>query len=145
MQRRHPRKSLAWCYKKYFTNLGKGRYFLQGTLMDRRGKPHTIRLQAADVHIKRHVKIKAAANPYDPSWETYFEERLALQMKDNQHGYGRLLKVWLNQNGLSPQCSERSQVKPAGIYITVGESSPSHGSGKRSGLFGDSDRSRWRV
>jgi RNA-directed DNA polymerase len=108
MQRRHPRKSLAWCYKKYFTNLGKGRYFLQGTLMDRRGKPHTIRLQeAADVHIKRHVKIKAAANPYDPSWETYFEERSALQMRDNQRGYGRLLKVWFNQNGLCPQCGEK--------------------------------------
>src|SRR5262245_49186182 len=36
----------------------------------------------------------AAANPYDPGWETYFEERVGLQMKENLRGYEKLLKLW---------------------------------------------------
>src|SRR5262245_1314915 len=67
MQRRHPCKPLTWCYKMYFTSVGNRNYVLQGTIPDRRGKPRTIRLvKAMDVLIKRHVKIKATANPYDP-------------------------------------------------------------------------------
>ncbi len=105
MQRRHPCKTLIWCYKKYFTSVGNRNYVLQGTIPDRRGKPRTIRLvKAMDVPIKRHVKIKATANPYDPKWEIYFEERMALQMKENLHGYDKLLKLWFNQNGRCPQC-----------------------------------------
>jgi RNA-directed DNA polymerase len=64
-------------------------------------------VKAADVPIKYHVKIRAAANPYDPEWETYFEERLALQMKDNLHGYDKLLRLWFNQDGLCPQCGQK--------------------------------------
>ena len=60
-----------------------------------------------DVPIKRHVKIKAAANPYDPRWEIYFEERIALQMKENLHGYDKLLRLWFNQDGRCPQCGEK--------------------------------------
>jgi hypothetical protein len=72
MRRRHPSKSLSWCYRKYLTSIGNRNYVLQGILLDRRGKPHTIRLtKATDVPIKRHVKIKATANPYDPNWEIY--------------------------------------------------------------------------
>jgi RNA-directed DNA polymerase len=108
MQRRHPDQSLRWCYEKYLTQVGDRQYVWQGSYQDRRGKPRTIRLlKAADVPIKRHVKIKAAANPYDPNWETYFEERLALQMKDNLHGYDKLLRLWFNQDGLCPQCGQK--------------------------------------
>jgi RNA-directed DNA polymerase len=108
MKRRHPSKSLSWCYTKYFTRIGSRNYVLQGTYLDRRGKPHTIRLiKAADVPIKRHVKIKAIANPYDPEWEPYFEERSALQMKDSLIGYDKLLKLWFRQDGICPQCDHK--------------------------------------
>jgi RNA-directed DNA polymerase len=108
MWRRHPRKTLTWCYEKYYTRVGNRNYVLQGTLIDRRGKPRTIRLmKASDVAIKRHVKIKAAANPYDPHWEAYFEERLAQQMRNNRYGYKKLLKLWFDQNGRCSQCSEK--------------------------------------
>ena len=108
MWRRHPRKTLTWCYEKYYTRVGNRNYVLQGTLIDRRGKPRTIRLiKASDVAIKRHVKIKTAANPYDPKWESYFEERSALQMRDNHYGYDKLLRLWFDQDGRCPRCSER--------------------------------------
>ena len=108
MYRRHPRKTLVWCYDKYLTYVGTRNYVLQATFPDRRGRPRTIRLfKAADVPIKRHVKIKAAANPFMPEWEAYFEERFALQMKDSYYGYDKLLRLWFNQDGLCPQCAQK--------------------------------------
>jgi RNA-directed DNA polymerase len=108
MRRRHPGKSLAWRRQKYYTRVGNRSYVLQGAYLDRRGEQQTIRLiRAADTPIKRHVKIKAAANPYDSAWESYFEERLAHQMKDSLYGYKRLVKLWFDQDGRCPQCSEK--------------------------------------
>src|SRR5262249_47288455 len=105
MQRRHPGKTRFWRHKKYLTKVGGRNYVLQGTYYDRLGKPHTVRLEkAADIPIRRHIKIKAAANPYDPEWEIYFEERSALQMKDSRKGYEKMVKLWFNQNGRCPQC-----------------------------------------
>ena len=108
MQRRHPDKSLYWCYRKYFTRMGNRNYVLHGSFLDRRGSPHTIRLEkAADIRIKRHIKIRAEANPYDQQWEVYFEERSARQMKDSHRGYEKMVKLWFNQNGQCPQCGEK--------------------------------------
>ena len=108
MRRRHPGKSLTWCYQKYLSSQGGRNYILQGSFQDRRGKTRTIRLmKATDVAIKRHVKIRATANPYDPSWETYFEERRSHQMKENLRGYDKLLSLWFNQEGQCPQCGEK--------------------------------------
>jgi RNA-directed DNA polymerase len=108
MPRRHHRKTLLWCYRKYFTTVGNRSYVLQATLQDRRGKPRTIRLfKAADVPIKRHVKIKAAANPSLSAWESYFKERIALQMKDSLYGYDKLLRLWFNQDGTCPHCGQK--------------------------------------
>jgi RNA-directed DNA polymerase len=108
IKRRHPNKSLAWRGQKYYTRVSNRSYVLQGTYFDRRGKPQTTRLiKAADTPIKRHVKIKAAANPYDSKWETYFEERLAHQMKESRSGYEKMVKLWFNQNGQCPQCGEK--------------------------------------
>jgi len=108
MLRRHPGKRRSWCYRRYFTRIGGRGYVLESAYLDRRGKPHPIRLvNASDIPIKRHIKVKAAANPYDPTWEPYFEERLALQMKDSLQGYERLIKLWFNQNGRCPSCGEK--------------------------------------
>ncbi len=43
---------------------------------------------ASDTPIRRHRKIQAAANPFDPKWESYFEERLNAKKKDYQRGRG---------------------------------------------------------
>jgi RNA-directed DNA polymerase len=31
--------------------------------------------RASDIKIRRHVKVKADANPYDPQWTRYFAAR----------------------------------------------------------------------
>ncbi|MFN0124732.1 MAG: group II intron reverse transcriptase/maturase [Blastocatellia bacterium] len=108
MRRRHPRKRMSWCYRKYFTTSGSRNYVLEGTTLNRRGKPRRIRMfRAADVPIKRHTKIKADANPYLPEWEPYFEERIARQMKDSPKGYEKLVRLWYGQDGLCPHCGQK--------------------------------------
>lgn len=43
------------------------------------GEATSIRLiKAADVPIRRHVKIRATANPFDPVWDSYFAKRQSL-------------------------------------------------------------------
>ena len=32
-------------------------------------------MYAANTKIRRHIKIRHAANPFDPSWKPYFVER----------------------------------------------------------------------
>ena len=45
------------------------------------GKPVWLRLVYADeTKIRRHVKIRKNANPFDPQWQDYFAER-AFQKK----------------------------------------------------------------
>src|SRR5206468_5291797 len=83
-KRRHPEKGFKWIRDKYFKSTGNRNWVFQTTIKDKDGKPKTIRLfKASDVAIKRHIKIKAEANPYDPAWEVYFEQRLGLKMLDN--------------------------------------------------------------
>ena len=40
------------------------------------GKPIWLKLaRASETKIRRHVKIRAEANPFDPDWQDYFAER----------------------------------------------------------------------
>jgi RNA-directed DNA polymerase len=71
-KRRHPNKNPTWIKEKYFKSTGTRNWVFQTTLPIEKGKLHTIRLaNAMDVAIKRHIKIKNGANPYDPEWEIY--------------------------------------------------------------------------
>ena len=40
--------------------------------------------------IKRHVKIRSEANPYDKQWESYFEKRLKYKMYHSLSGDRKL-------------------------------------------------------
>ena len=33
-------------------------------------------MKLADIPIRRHVKVKCEANPYDPTWDAYFLKRM---------------------------------------------------------------------
>jgi RNA-directed DNA polymerase len=80
-KRRHPNKTRKWIVKKYFTTVQERNWVFTGADL-------TL-VQAAGTPIKRHIKIKAEANPYDLDWEMYFEKkqeikwrRLYLNLKD---------------------------------------------------------------
>ncbi len=67
-------------------------------------------MKAKSTPIKRHVKIRSEANPYDPQWETYFEKRLDVKMGHNLKGKRSLLHLWKQQGGLCPLCTRKITV-----------------------------------
>ena len=76
-KRRHPNKGAKWIKKKYFITLGM-RNWVFGS-KDKDGNVVTL-VKASDTAIVRHVKIKGDANPFDPEWNAYFEDRIGRQM-----------------------------------------------------------------
>ena len=69
-RRRHPNKGKFWVKEKYFPQVGSSQWTF--TPADGKG-PRLVR--ASDTPIIRHVKIKSHAQPFDPKWTSYFEER----------------------------------------------------------------------
>ena len=63
-------------------------------------------VRARSTPIRRHVKVRGAANPYDPAWELYFEERLATQMASTLTGRGTARYLWLEQDGHCLVCAQ---------------------------------------
>jgi RNA-directed DNA polymerase len=106
-RRRHPNKGARWVKKKYFKTVGKRNWVFTGTNQDREGRQKVVHLlSAAYTPIRRHVKIRAKANPYDPQWEMYFEERLKGKMEDNLQGKKKLQNLWKTQDGRCSQCGQ---------------------------------------
>lgn len=72
--RRHPNKGRKWIAHKYFLNY-QGQWIFHGWFK-KDGLYGVIRLfQIGQVPIKRHVKIMSQANPFDPFWEGFLNER----------------------------------------------------------------------
>jgi RNA-directed DNA polymerase len=70
-KRRHPRRPRRWIKEKYFKTVKNRNWIFSGETTD--GKEFQL-LQASDVAIKRHIKIRGDANPYDPEDERYFDQ-----------------------------------------------------------------------
>jgi RNA-directed DNA polymerase len=106
--RRHPAKGKRWIKQKYFQSSGYRQWVFFGQVEGRKGTTQTIRLfDAANVPIQRHIKIRGEANPYDPTWESYFEQRLDVAMANNLQGKRALLYLWREQNGICPVCEQK--------------------------------------
>ena len=105
--RRHRQKSWKWIKKKYFQQVGHRNWVFTGTIRDSTGKAWPIQLMnAAGVQILRWVKIRSAANPYDPEWELYLEERLAWKLNHTLAGRGRIEYLWKEQQGCCVVCGQ---------------------------------------
>jgi RNA-directed DNA polymerase len=104
-RRRHRRKGASWVKAKYFT--ADGRWQFHGLVPDTKDGPQRVYLfRAQTVAIRRHVKVQGAANPYDPAWELYFEERLSARMANTLTGRGTARYLWLEQGGNCPVCGQ---------------------------------------
>jgi RNA-directed DNA polymerase len=103
MRRRHPKKSNKWITKKYFKTYEGNNWVFYG---EKQGREYYL-AETASVPIKRHAKVKAQANPYEPEWETYYEKRLDVHIVDTLKGKRWLLHLWKEQNGLCPMCQQK--------------------------------------
>lgn len=109
-KRRHPSKSSRWIAKRYFYTIGV-RSWNFAVKIDRKQKDsqpeyHKL-IWAADTPIRRFVEIKTEANPYDPKWSLYFEERENAKMLYTLRGYETMKRIFLEQKGICPVCGER--------------------------------------
>ena len=78
-----------------------------GTCVTRKGEPYTVDLlKAADVRIDRHILVHHDANPYDPSWEPYYEARLQTKMHATLAGRTTLQALYHLQKGRCEACRE---------------------------------------
>jgi len=105
--RRHPNKGARWVKDKYFKTRGTRNWVFAATEKRKDGtqKEHIL-LYQADTPIKRHLKIKAHANPHDPQWEPYFESRWGKKMLNSSKGRSKLYRVWQRQEGMCSSCQE---------------------------------------
>jgi len=107
-RRRHPNKSPRWFKPKYFDRRGNRDWSFFGETCDDEGRPNKVWLyHAKSTPIKRHVKVKGEANPYDPTYETYFEEREGAHMLETFRGTRTLRYLWHEQRGLCTQCNTK--------------------------------------
>ena len=105
-RRRHRNKHLRWLKEKYFERHGLKNWSFVGEMYDNQGQPHKVRLLlASDTPIQRHVKVKCEANPYDPAFEPYFEEREGSHMRATFRGTRTLRYIWNEQRGLCTVCN----------------------------------------
>lgn len=101
-KRRHPTQRWQWVKQKYFPPANGRAWSFRGEVD---GKRHYL-FKASRVPIKRHIKIKADANPFDPEWELYFERRLFHKVKETLQGQGRKWQLWREQKGKCSICHQ---------------------------------------
>jgi len=75
-RRRHPMKTSDWTMRKYFGRRGNRSWWFFGTKSETGSDPETVWLfRAVYVPIRRHIKVRRDAHPYDPVWKAYFLQR----------------------------------------------------------------------
>jgi RNA-directed DNA polymerase len=81
---RHPSKRSNWLKSKYFRQIGKRDWLFsakvpsadrQRALFPELVGVYLTLFEASSVTIRRHVKVRADANPFDPSYDDYFRRR----------------------------------------------------------------------
>jgi RNA-directed DNA polymerase len=75
MRKRHPKKSQEWLSNKYWNVTGRKYIFSVIDKTSKGTKKVYQVVRTSSIGIKRHIKIKAAANPYDPEYAAYFWRR----------------------------------------------------------------------
>lgn len=104
-KRRHADKGARWVLERYFRPIGRLQWHFAAERSSEDGRKITTPLvRASDFKIRRHVKIIAEANPFDPAWDDYFEKRRQEQMLA-AHGHKHDFQaLFTRQRGLCARC-----------------------------------------
>lgn len=99
--RRHPMKPKKWIKAKYWPVINGRKWDF--SCKTKEGE-RSVLFKATSVLIRRHVKIKGAANPFDPEWEEYFAQRLLMKWTQNRRGREKIYSVLKRQKEICPGC-----------------------------------------
>lgn len=75
LKRKHPNKNIAWIRNKYFTRIGLRNWCFFCKVKTEKGTKFYTLIKAAHTRIRRHIKIKGKATPFDSNFEDYFTNR----------------------------------------------------------------------
>jgi len=80
---RHLELTPGWIAKRLWQPIGPRFWeFAVDARESREGRPIKLRLaRTSAVPIRRHIKIRSDANPFDPVWRTYFEAHALLKAR----------------------------------------------------------------
>jgi RNA-directed DNA polymerase len=104
-KRRHSNKSRRWILRRYFRPIGGRSWHFAVELVKEDGVRKVVPLVcASDAKIRRHVKIKSDANPFDPEWDAYFTQ-LQQERLLSAHGHRQMFsRLFQRQEGRCPRC-----------------------------------------
>jgi len=106
--KRHRNKSKGWVKQKYF-QMYKGRDWVF-TTSNKEGDVARI-FHATTIQIKRHIKIRSQANPFDATQEMYFEKRLQGQLLNKFSGKQLHRFIYNRQQGKCNWCQQAITVQ----------------------------------
>ncbi len=108
-RRRHPEKTTGWIHLTYFKKPHMPQRIFHTFIPNEAGEKVQVQLfRASSIPIRRHVMIRSEANPYDPAWEPYFEQRAYKNVLDaTLWDRPRLRQQWSAQKGICPVCQQR--------------------------------------
>lgn len=105
-QRRHPHKSKTWIKDKYFPREGTRKWVFAASEQDK-GRTVVHRLyEMRRTKIVPYLKIRSEANPFDPNWEPYFEQRALSKLLQGAEGRKTELRLLKKQGGKCPICRQ---------------------------------------
>lgn len=111
INRRHPNKSNQWKRKRYFRYRGRRDWVFYACSHDQQGTESFLDLrQAALVAIVRHIKIRAAATPYDPTFDDYFARRKRSKRVNPLAWHGTVVGAHVSDWQIHPRTEAPGQV-----------------------------------
>ncbi|WP_347001615.1 MULTISPECIES: group II intron reverse transcriptase/maturase [Bacteroidales] len=122
-RRRHPKKGKQWVANKYYhTVRGRSWTFAVPLINKDSGKYHTL-IRLSDTKIKRHIKIRSEANPYDADWKDFFEKHKTRRMLAHLDGQQFIYRLWEKQMQCCPVCGKHiTRETPWKVIETTGSS-----------------------
>lgn len=99
--RRHPMKSRRWIKDRYFPRIGRRKWNFSTRMKD---DTQLTLYRAATTRIRRHIKIKAELNPYDPKWDEYLDQVTLRKLLKPGRGWKKIRSVLKRQKDICPIC-----------------------------------------
>jgi RNA-directed DNA polymerase len=104
-KRRHPKAKADWIRRKYWHSVGNRRWVFASKVNKEDGSKGLKELYSlASTPIERHVKIKGAYHPYDPSYEMYGETLRQKRMVNKMRYRREWVKLYIEQQGKCALC-----------------------------------------
>lgn len=104
-KRRHSKKGKRWVANKYWhVSKGNGWHFTS-YFKKPKGKQDSLTLKnLSNIHFIQYTQIKGDANPFDPEYDKYFDQRETQKMLVTLKGRNSLLYLWKKQDRKCPLC-----------------------------------------